>query len=141
MYYFVIILYAVCALALIWLGYSFQTERFGIRISATAPVDDRTYWQSMNKKIAKGFFIGAAGSVIVSVTVAFRMMLAAEIGCITLLAAMVFTLAILCKKTDFRPCEETEKLQKRWKTILLIAAFGALLLTQFVFQYFNSLRI
>ncbi len=90
----------------------------------------------MLKKLKKGAFIGAGGGLLTAIAIALKLPLPAEVGCITLLAAAVFTLAMLCRKTDFRPCEETLRYQKKYKFLLLVASFGALYLTQLVFQYF-----
>lgn len=140
MNYFLIVLLSVMAVGLIYLGFSYKSRERGFRVSPEAPTADQEYWKEMTKKTMIGYFIGGFGAALTAFAIALTLPIPAEIGCITLMAAFVFTLAILCRKLDFRPCEETEKLQKRWKLILLIASFGSLFITQLVFQYFNMLQ-
>lgn len=140
MSYILIVLFVAFSAGLFLMGYSYQNGSRKLAAPATAPADDRSYWENMTKKLKKSYFIGAAGGVLAAAAVALKKPVPAEVGCITLMAALVFGLAILCRKTGFRPCEDTLKLQKRWKTILLCGSFAALLLTQFVFQYFLSLE-
>ncbi len=140
MNYILILLFSAAAVTLLLFGFSYRSGGRSISPGADAPAADRDYWKEMTKKIMIGHFVGAIGAVLAAFAIALTLPIPAEIGCITLMAAMVFSLAILCRKLAFRPCEETEKLQKRWKIILLIASFVALFLTQLVFQYFNSLE-
>ena len=140
MNYVLILLFSAVAVLLIYFGFAYKNQSHGFRLSPNAPTDDRTYWKEMTKKTMIGYFVGGFGAALAAFSVALNFPIPAEIGCITLMAAFVFTLAILCKKLNFHPCEETEKLQKQWKMILLAASFGALFLTQLVFQYFNMLQ-
>lgn len=140
MNYFLIVLLSLAAVGLIYLGFSYKSQERGFRVSPEAPTADREYWKEMTKKAMIGYFVGGFGAALTAFAIALTLPIPAEIGCITLMAAFVFTLAILCRKLDFRPCEETEKLQKRWKSILLIASFGSLFITQLVFQYFNMIH-
>lgn len=140
MNYLLILLFSGTAIALLLVGFSYRNGSRTLSVDASSPASDRDYWKDMTKKMTTGFFVGAAGSILAAVAIALTLPVPAEIGCITLMAAMVFPLAILSRKLTFKPCEATERLQKRWKIILLIASFGALILTQFVFQYFNSLK-
>ncbi len=140
MNYFLIALLSVAAVGLIYLGFSYKSHERGFRVSPQSPTTDRDYWKEMTKKAMIGFFVGGFGAALTTFAIALTLPIPAEIGCITLMAAFVFTLAILCRKLDFHPCEETEKLQKRWKRLLLAASFGSLFLTQLVFQYFNMLQ-
>lgn len=137
--YLLIALFTLSAVLLFYLGFSYHTGCRVLSVAAGAPADDHQYWKAMTKKLKISFFTGSGGSLLAALSLALRRPLPAEIGCVTLLAAMVFGLALLCRKTAFRPCEETLKLQRRWKTILLVFSFAALLLTQLVFQYFLSL--
>ena len=139
MNYVLIILYVAVAAALCTLGISYHNGSRRLSVSATAPAEDRRYWENMTQKLKKSYFVGAAGGLLAAIAVALKMPVPAEIGCITLMAAFVFGLGILCRKLTFRPSAETEKLQKRWKLILLAGSFLSLLLTQQVFQYFLSL--
>lgn len=140
MNYFLIILLSFAAIALIYLGFSYRNHTHGIQASPQAPIDDQAYWKEMTKKMMVGYFAGGFGAALTAFAIALTLPIPAEIGCITLMSAFVFTLAILCKKLPFHPCDETEKLQKRWKLILLAASFGSLFLTQQVFQYFNTIQ-
>ena len=103
---------------------------------AEAPSNDVKYWKTINQKFKKGYFVAAVGGAVTAVAVALTNPLVSEIGCITVLAALVFNLAILCRKLPFKPGLATQILQKRWKTILLLASIAALLLTQLVFRLF-----
>lgn len=140
MNYALLLIFSAIAIVLIYFGFSYKGGTRGFFVSANAPTADRDYWKEMTKKVMIGYFVGALGSALTAFAVVLTLPIPAEIGCITLMSAFVFTLAILCRKLSFHPCEETEKLQKRWKMILLIASFGALFLTQLVFQYFNLLQ-
>lgn len=139
MNYVLILLFSAAAIALLLIGFSYRSGKRTLSVEASSPTSDRDYWKDMAKKITTGFFVGAAGSILTAFAIALTLPIPAEIGCITLLAAMVFPLAFICRKSSFEPCDATETLQKRWKIGLLIASFGALILTQFVFQYFNTL--
>lgn len=108
-------------------------------VGASAPSADRKYWETISAKFKKGYLVGAIGALAAAISIFFKQPVPAEIGCLVLLAALVFTLAILCRKTGFKVCNETLTVQKRWKLILLIACIAALILTEFVFAYFNSL--
>lgn len=138
--YILISLYLAFSAALLYLGFAYQSGSMKLSVSATSPADDRQYWESITGKLKKSYFIGAAGGVLAALSLALKKPIPAEVGCITFMAALVFGLAILCRKLGFRPCPETEKLQKRWKLILLAGSFAALLLTQQVFQYFLSIQ-
>ncbi len=127
-------IFLLCTLTLIFAAFKIRLE-----ITAAAPKDDRAYWKKMSSTFRKGFIVGAVGSGAATVAILIKQAIFAEICCITLLAALVFPLAMLSRKTTFRPCPETEKLQKRWQLILLLGAFFALLLTQLVFGYFNTM--
>lgn len=140
MNYFLITSLSVIAIGLIYFGFSYKSKERGFQVSPQSPAADRNYWNEMTKKAMIGYFIGGIGAALTAFAIALNLPIPAEIGCITLMAALVFTLAILCRKLDFHPCEETEKLQKKWKGILLVASFGSLFLTQLVFQYFNMLQ-
>lgn len=140
MNYLLILLFSAAAILLLIFGFSYRNKDRALSIGADAPSADRTYWAEMTRKVMIGFFVGAIGAVLAAISIAILRPIPAEIGCITLMAAMVFPLALFCRKLSFKPCEATEKLQKRWKTILLIASFAALFLTQLVFQYFNTLK-
>ena len=140
MNYFLIIILSLLAIGLIYFGFSYKSQERGFKVSPNAPAADRDYWKEMTKKAMIGYFVGAFGAALTAFAIALNLPIPAEIGSITLMAAFVFTLAILCRKLDFRPCDETERLQKRWKGILLGASFGSLFLTQLVFQYFNTLN-
>ncbi len=137
MNWFLIILYLAAAAGCLWIGLSYKEHPLGV--SANNPKEDRLYWEMIAGKFQKGFYVGAAGGLLSAIGIALRNALVAEIGCITLMAAMVFNLAFLCSKLTFRPSTETETLQKKWKMILLGASFLALFLTQAVFQYFLNL--
>ncbi len=139
MNYFLIILFAAIAILLLVAGLSYRNGKRSLSIQTPSSAD-RDYWKAMTRRFIKGSFIGAAGAFLSALAIALKMPVPAEIGCITLAAAFVFPLAILCRKTDFKTCAETEKLQKRWKTILLLICMGLLLLTQLVFQYFNNIK-
>jgi hypothetical protein len=136
MSYVLIALYGLAALLLFGSGLSFQKSNRS-KASATLPSAERTYWADLNKKVVKSFYIGASGAAITAVSIALLQALLAEIGCITLMAAMVFSLAVHCRKTNFTPSTETERLQKRRKILFLVASFTALFMTQWVFQFFN----
>ena len=140
MNYVLILLFSAAAVLLIYFGFAYKNKSRGFHLSPDAPSADRDYWKEITKKTMIGYFVGGFGAVLAAFAIALNLPIPAEIGCITLIAAFVFTLAILCRKLDFHPCDETEKLQKRWKLILLAASFGALFLTQLVFQYFNMLH-
>ncbi len=139
MYFLLIALFLGYAILLLLRAFSYRNGGKQLIPQGDLSSDERTYWKEMTAKQKKGFLIGAVGAVLAAASVALKRALPAEIGCITLLGAMVYTLAILCRKTPFPPSAPTEKLQKRWKIILLIGAFLGLILTQFVFGYFNSL--
>lgn len=136
-----IVLYLLFAAALAYIGFAYQSGSMSLTVSATAPADDRQYWKSMTGNLKKSYFVGAIGGLLAAISLAMKKPLPAEIGCLTFMAALVFALAMLCRKVKFHPCEETEKLQKRWKLILLAASFIALLLTQQVFQFFLNLEL
>ena len=102
------------------------------------PSEERKYWEELSKKFKNGYFVASAGGLFTALALILYRPLMAEIGCITVLAAMVFPLAMVSKKTVFKPCPITLQLQKRYKTILLVLAFAALLFTQQVFQLFNA---
>ena len=140
MSYFLILVFSAATIGLIYMGFSYRSNERGFFISPKSSPEDLNYWKDMTKKAMIGYFVGAFGSALTAFAIALTLPIPAEIGCITLMAAFVFTLAILCRKLDFRPCEETEKLQKRLKIILLLVSFGSLFLTQLVFQYFNILQ-
>lgn len=140
MNYFLILLFSAAAVGLLYLGFSYKRKERGFSISPQSPPADLNYWKDMTKKAMVGYFVGGFGAALTAFAIALTLPIPAEIGCITLMAAFVFTLAILCRKLDFHPCEETEKLQKRLKSILLLISFGSLFLTQLVFQYFNMLQ-
>lgn len=140
MNYFLIILFSAIAILLIYFGFLYKSKERGIHLSPNAPSDDQNYWIDITKKMMNSYFVGGFGAALTAFAIALILPIPAEIGCLTLMAAFVFTLAVLCKKLSFHPCEETEKLQKRWKIILLIASLGVLLLTQLVFQYFNMMH-
>lgn len=135
-----IVLYLLFSAVLCYIGFAYQSGSLKLSVSATAPADDRQYWESMTGKLKKSYFVGAAGSALAAISLALKKPLPAEVGCLTFMAALVFALAILCRKVSFHPCDETEKLQKRWKLILLAGSFISLLLTQQVFQYFLDLK-
>lgn len=139
MNYILILLFSAAAIPLLIFALSYRNGSRALSVGANSPSSDRDYWKEMTKKVMIGFFVGAAGAVLAAIAIALTLPVPAEIGCITLMSAMVFSLAILCRKTAFKPAEATEKLQQRWKIILLIASCGALFLTQLVFQFFNSL--
>ena len=136
MNYLLITLYLASSAGLFYLGFSYQNGSRKLSAGAAAPSEDRQYWNAMTGKLKKAYFTAAGGGVLAAIAVALKMPLPAEIGCITILAALVFGLALLSRKTGFRPCAETVKLQKKWKLWLLLGAFGALFMTQLVFQYF-----
>lgn len=138
MNYILIALYAIAAMLLCALGFSYQNGKHTLSVEATSPADDRKYWETMTDKLKKGYFVGAIGSLLAAVALTIRNPLAAEIGGITLLSSLVFGLAFLCRKTSFRPCPATEKLRNRWKGILLAASFLALLMVQQIFQLFTN---
>ncbi len=139
MNYFLIVLFAAIAILLLLAGLSYRDGKQSLSIQNPAAAD-RDYWKAMTRKFMKGYFIGAAGALLTALAIALKMPIPAEIGCITLAAAFVFTLAILCRKTNFKPCAETENLQKRWKTIFLLICVGLLFITQLVFQYFYNIK-
>ncbi len=128
--------YSIAALLLIYAQFKIK-----LQLHAQAPKEDRDYWEKMTVTFKKGLIVGAIGSGVAAIALIIKQPIIAEICCITLLASLVFPLATLSRKTAFRPCAETEKLQKRWQTILLLGAFLSLILTQFVFGYFNSLIV
>ena len=124
---------------LIW-GFSHKNGK-SLLPDAKLPGEERQYWEQMQKKRMKGLFVGAAGAALTAIAIAIRRAIAAEVGCITLMAANVFLLALLCRKTAFRPSLDTATLQKKGKGLFLALSFATLLMTQLVFQYFNSLLI
>ena len=134
--YILSIVFTLCALGLV-----FASFKIKLTLPANTPKDDRTYWDKMTKTFRKGFIVGTIGSGTTIIAILIQHAIIAEICCISLLSAMVFPLAILSRKTVFRPCPETVSLQKRWQLILLVGAFFALILTQVVFAYFNMLAI
>lgn len=140
MNYVLILLFSAAAIALLLLGFSYRNGARALSPGADAPSADRDYWKAMTKKMTTGHFVGAIGAALAAFAIALNLPIPAEIGCITLLAAMVFLLAFLCRKVTFTPCDATEKLQKKWKIIFLVLSFAALFLTQMVFQYFNQLK-
>ncbi len=139
MNFVLITLFVIYCLLLCYGGITYHNGSRKLSVSANAPAEDRQYWATMTVKHKKSFFVGAAGGLLAAIAIAIKNALAAEIGCITLLAALVYALGILCRKVAFRPNDETEKLQKRWKLILLANAFIVLLITQQVFRYFLSI--
>ncbi len=138
MNWFLIILYLAGAAGCMLMGLSYRDK--GLQVPATNPKEDRLYWEMMSKKFHKGYYAGAAGALLTAIGIALKNALAVEIGCIALMAAMVFNLAFLSRKLAFRPSADTESLQKKWKLIFLVASFLALFLTQAVFQYFLNLK-
>lgn len=138
MNWFLIVLYLAAAAGCLWIALSYKERK--LSVPATNPKEDRLYWEMMTGKFQKGFYVGSAGGLISAVGIALKYPLVAEIGCITLMAAMVFNLAFLCRKLAFRPSAETEALQKKWKLLLLGTSFLALFLTQAVFQYFLNIQ-
>ena len=102
----------------------------------TLPSEERKYWEELTKKFRTGYFAASAGGLFTALALILLRPLLAEIGCITVLASIVFPLAILSKKTAFKPSPITQQLQKRYKTILLVISFATLLFTQQVFQLF-----
>lgn len=139
MNYFLIILFAAIAILLLLAGLSYRDGKHALTIQNSSS-DDRAYWKGMTRKFMKGYFIGSVGALLTAIAIALKIPVPAEIGCITLAAAFVFSLAILCRKTNFKPSTETENLQKRWKTIFLLVCVGLLFITQLVFQYFNNIK-
>lgn len=134
--YLLIAVYLAAAAGLCYLAIAYRNGSRKLSVSAAAPAEDRRYWDAMTKRLKKAYFAAAAGGLLAAISVALKMPLPAEVGCITFLAALVFGLAMLSHKTDFHPCEETLKLQKKWQLWLLAASFSALFLTQLIFQYF-----
>ncbi len=138
MNWLLIALYMAAAAGSLMMALSYKEK--GLQVPATNPKEDRLYWEMMTNKFQKGYYVGSAGGLLTAVGIALKNALASEVGCITLMAAMVFNLAFLSRKLAFRPSADTEALQKKWKLILLFASFLALFLTQAVFQYFIKLR-
>lgn len=139
MSYFLIALYLLFAIGYFLIAFSYKNKSRKIDAGADIPKQDRHYWEQITKKCMKGFFVAAAGGLLTAIAIAIKSALPAEVGCITLLSANVFSLATICRKTPFRPCERSLALQKKCKIILLLLSFAALIMTQFVFQYFNDL--
>ncbi len=140
MNYFLIALYLVFSICFLLSGFSYKNGK-KLLPDAKLLLEERQYWEQMEKKSMKGFFVGAAGGTLAAIAIAIGQAIAAEVGCITLMAANVFLLAALCKKTAFTPSEETKALQKKRKILFLALSFAALWMTQLVFQYFNMLLL
>lgn len=130
------VIFVLFAAFLLWYGLSIKKGNQKLTVSADVPADDRHYWEQINKKFYKSSFIGAVGSLLTAIALYFRLPLPAEVGCITLMASFVFELAFICRKTSFRPCEQSAVLQKKIKLFLLLMSFISLFLTQAVFDCF-----
>lgn len=139
MKYILIILFLAIAAGL-FLYASIYCERLQSLLGGDTPSDDRQYWAQMVSRFKKSAYIAAAGALLAAISLALLRPVPAEIGCITLLAAVVYALAILCRKTTFHPAMQTETLQKRGKLILLIGSILCLTITQMVFQFFLSIE-
>ena len=120
---------------LLWSSFSLKNDK-NTSIDASFPTDDRNYWKQLRKKFLKSGLIGAVGALLTALALCLKMPVPAEVGCITLLAAFVFALAFVSKKTDVPLCDRSVKLQKKYKLILLLLSLMTLLLTQFVFNLF-----
>ncbi len=141
MMYVLIILFLAFAALFFLLGLSYQNgRRRRLETGGDAPADDRRYWEAITVKVKKSAFAAAAGALLAALALALKKAVPAEIGCITVLAAIVYALGTLSKKTVFRPTPETLALQKKGKIILLIGSALFLILTQLVFRYFLSLE-
>ena len=140
MMYVLIILFLAFAALFFLLGLSYQNGSRRLEIGGDAPADDRRYWEAITVKVKKSAFAAAAGALLAALALALKKAVPAEIGCITGLAAIVYALGTLSKKTVFRPTSETLALQKKGKIILLIGSALFLILTQLVFRYFLSLE-
>ena len=140
MNYFLMAIYLAFGIWFLLWGFSFKNGK-KLLPDAKLLSEERQYWEQMEKKTMKGLFVGAAGGALAAIAIGIRQAVAAEVGCITLMAANVFILAILCKKTAFMPSPETKGLQKRKKLIFLALSFATLFMTQLTFEYFNSLLI
>lgn len=140
MMYVLIILFLAFAALFFLLGLSYQNGSRRLETDGDAPADDRRYWEAITVKVKKSAFAAAAGALLAALALALKKAVPAEIGCITVLAAIVFALGTLSKKTVFRPTPETLALQKKGKIILLIGSALFLILTQLVFRYFLSLE-
>lgn len=140
MMYVLIILFLAFAALFFLLGLSYQNGSRRLEIGGDAPADDRRYWEAITVKVKKSAFAAAAGALLAALALALKKAVPAEIGCITVLAAIVYALGTLSKKTVFRPTPETLALQKKGKIILLIGSALFLILTQLVFRYFLSLE-
>lgn len=139
MSYFLIGIYLLFSIGYFLIAFSYKNGSRKIDAGADIPKQDRNYWEQITKKCMKGFFVAAAGGLLTAIAISIKSALPAEVGCITMLSANVFTLAALCRKVSFHLCEGSLKLQKKHKIIFLILSFIALFMTQFVFQYFNDL--
>ncbi|PWM39816.1 MAG: hypothetical protein DBX52_04165 [Clostridiales bacterium] len=140
MMYVLIILFLAFAALFFLLGLSYQNGSRRLETGGDAPADDRRYWEAITVKVKKSAFAAAAGALLAALALALKKAVPAEIGCITVLAAIVYALGTLSKKTVFRPTPETLALQKKGKIILLIGSALFLILTQLVFRYFLSLE-
>lgn len=100
---------------------------------------ERDYWEQIIKKCFKGFLAGLLGAALAAIAIGIRQAVAAEIGCITFLAANVYLLAIFSKKTNIPLSENSAALVKKKKITFLALSFLGLFMTQLVFQYFNLL--
>ena len=136
MSYVLIGIFLLAAIALFWIGSAMQKERKTFFADTTFPSEDRTYWKELQRKFFKAAYVGAIGALLTALAIAIKMPIPAEVGCITLMAALVFSLAAVCRKTGFTPCTKTEKIQKKLKLWLLVASVASLLLTQGVFDFF-----
>jgi len=132
--YILSVLFLLCTLALIFAAFKIQ-----LKLKGKVPSNDKDYWKKMSRTFHKGFITGAIGCGIAAAAILFRQAILAEISCITVLSAMIFPLALLSRRTAFKLCADSEKLQKKWQIILLFCAFTVLVITQLVFNYFNSL--
>ena len=127
-------IFFICTIILILAAFKIQ-----LSADANAPTEDKEYWKKMTSTFKKGFIVGAIGSGAAIIAILIKHAIFAEVCCFTLLSALIFPLAILSRKTAFRPNAATERTQKRWQFILLFGAVLTLFLTQFVFSYFNAL--
>lgn len=139
MNYVLITIYLLIAIGFFALALAYKSGKRKLNAGANIPKQDHLYWEQTTKKCMKGYFVATIGAAVTAGSIAFKSALPAEIGCIVLLSAVVFTLALICRKTDFRPCDETISLQNKCKGVFLAFSIAALILTQFVFQYFNNL--
>lgn len=122
MNWFLIVLYLAAAAGCLWIALSYKERK--LSVPATNPKEDRLYWEMMTGKFQKGFYVGSAGGLISAVGIALKYPLVAEIGCITLMAAMVFNLAFLSRGVEIAQLREKGRSGKEQYSLYPNHQFG-----------------